>query len=74
VNQVNRVEIHCAPEDTQSTAVPRKPGYRHEATRRQRILAADGTYGGTMIWTLLRHEYPDSQAVSYEVEAFDAAV
>jgi RimJ/RimL family protein N-acetyltransferase len=71
VNQVHRVEIHCAPENTRSAAVPRKLGYRHEATLRQRVPAADGTYGDSMIWTLLRSEYPDSHAASYEVEAFD---
>src|SRR5690606_3323425 len=71
-NQVQRVEIHCAPENTRSAAVPRKLGYRHEATLRQRVVAADGTYADAMIWTLLRQEYPASHAASYAVEAFDA--
>jgi RimJ/RimL family protein N-acetyltransferase len=72
VNRVNRVEIHCDPENKASAAVPRKLGYRHEATLRQRVMASDGTYRDAMIWTMLKDEYPDSIAASYRIEAFDA--
>jgi RimJ/RimL family protein N-acetyltransferase len=72
VNRVNRVEIHCDPENKASAAVPGKLGYRHEATLRQRILAADGTYRDMMIWTMLKDEYTDSIVASYRIEAFDA--
>ncbi len=34
IDHVRRVEIHCAPDNVRSAAVPAKLGYRHEATLR----------------------------------------
>jgi RimJ/RimL family protein N-acetyltransferase len=62
VDKVERVEIHCDPENARSAAVPRKLGFVHEATLRQR----------GMIWTLLADEYPASPAAAAEIEAFNA--
>jgi RimJ/RimL family protein N-acetyltransferase len=70
VNQVNRAEIHCDPANKRSAAVPRKLGYQHEATLRQRIQLADNSYRDLMIWTLFSSDYPDSPAAAYPVEAF----
>jgi RimJ/RimL family protein N-acetyltransferase len=72
INGVDRVEIHCDPKNVRSAAVPRKLGFLHEATLRQRTRTADGTPRDTMIWTLLRDEYPGSAAAQAEIEAFDA--
>ena len=33
---------------------------------------ADGTYRDTMVWALLKSEYPESPAARCVVEAFDA--
>ena len=55
-----------------SAAVPRKLGYLHEATLRERQRAPDGRPWDTMIWTLLAAEYPRSPAAAAEIEAFDA--
>ena len=73
VNGVNRVEIHCDPNNVRSAAVPRKLGYLHEATLRHRTRTTDGAPRDTMIWTILRDEYPGGLASQAEVEAFDAA-
>ena len=38
IHQLRRVEIHCAPENVRSAAVPCKLGFTHEATLRERML------------------------------------
>jgi RimJ/RimL family protein N-acetyltransferase len=69
---VQRVEIHCDPRNVASAAVPRKLGFTHEATLRQRAVTSDGKLRDTMIWTLLATEYPDSPAARRAIEAYDA--
>jgi RimJ/RimL family protein N-acetyltransferase len=72
IEAVLRVEIHCDPRNVRSAAVPRKLGFVHEATPRQRTLDPEGERRDTMIWTLLTEEYGASPASTAEVEAFDA--
>jgi RimJ/RimL family protein N-acetyltransferase len=72
IDDVNRVEIHCDPENLRSAAVPKKLGFAHEATLRRRVNGTDGEPRDTMIWTLFADEYPASPAASAEIEAFDA--
>jgi RimJ/RimL family protein N-acetyltransferase len=72
VNQVQRVEIHNDPENVASAAVPRKLGFVHEATLRQRTTGPDGEPRDAMIWTLLASEYPASPAAQADFVAFDA--
>jgi RimJ/RimL family protein N-acetyltransferase len=72
IDQVDRVEIHCDPENVFSAAVPRKLGFTHEATLRRRTVRADGLARDTMIWSLLHEEYPTSVAAQVRFSAFDA--
>lgn len=71
IHRVERVEIHCDPENVRSAAVPRKLRFVHEATLRRRARTSAGAARDTMIWTLLRDEYPGSAAAQAEIEAFD---
>ena len=71
IDMVDRVEIHCAIENLASAAVPRKLGYTHEATLRQRNQLLDGHYHDAMIWSILRAEYPDGLRMHVPYEAFD---
>ena len=71
VENVTRIEIHCDPNNVRSLTVPRKLGFCHEATLRQRTRTSEGQPRDTMIWTLLAHEYPTSPAAAAAVEAFD---
>ena len=71
IEHTMRIEIHCDPHNLRSAAVPRKLGFCHEATLRQRIRTPDGRPRDTMIWTLLADEYPASPAAAAEIEAFD---
>jgi RimJ/RimL family protein N-acetyltransferase len=73
IDCVTRVEIHCDPLNTASSAVAQKLGYAHEATLPRRIPMADGSLRASMIWTLHSEEYPDSPSAQAPVEAYDAA-
>lgn len=70
VNGVQRVEIHCVTANVRSAAVPRKLGFRHEATLPRRIAHGDERRD-EMIWTLFAEQYPDSPAARIEVAAYD---
>ncbi|MBD3885371.1 GNAT family N-acetyltransferase [Phormidium tenue FACHB-886] len=72
VNQVARVEIHCNPTNLRSAAVPRKLGFVHEATLRQRVENHEGRKRDSMIWSLFAEDYPTSKAATASVAAFDA--
>ncbi len=71
IDHVERVEIHCDPDNVRSSAVPRKLGFCHEATLRHRTITPEGQPRDTMIWTLLADEYPSSPASAATIEAFD---
>lgn len=72
VDKVHRVEIHCAPTNLRSAAVPQKLGFTHDGTLRQRIEAGDGTYRDRMVWSMLSSEFPGSVAAAARIKAFDA--
>lgn len=71
IDQVNRVEIRCDPENIYSAAVPRILGFTHEGTLRKNHTNLDELHD-SMIWAMVAEEYPASPAASIEIEAFDA--
>lgn len=71
IDKVDRLEIHCDPDNLASLGVPRKLGYLHEATLRKRLLSSKGRPRDTMVWTMLAEEYPNSTSASAEIKAFD---
>ncbi len=73
IDGVQRVEIHCVPENVRSASVPRKLGFTHEATLRQRVPFNAERRNDSMIWTLFAEDYPASLAASAQIEAYDAA-
>lgn len=66
-----RVEIHCDPANLQSAAVPKKLGFVHEATLRQRFEDENGNLRDSMIWSLFAEDYPTSKPAAAQIEAFD---
>ncbi|WP_416666253.1 GNAT family N-acetyltransferase [Egbenema bharatensis] len=72
VHQVERVEIHCNPDNFRSAAVPRKLGFIHEATLRKRVEGHEGKKRDAMIWTLFAEDFVTSRAAEATIEAFDA--
>lgn len=73
IENLARIEIHCAPRNTRSAAVARKLGYTHEATLRERTVDTAGNPRDTMIWTLFAADYPRSPCAGQKLQAFDAA-
>jgi RimJ/RimL family protein N-acetyltransferase len=71
----DRVEIHVDPENAASIAIPRKLGYREEATLRRRLPPVDpaGPPRDDVIFSLLADELPASPAAHAVFAAFDAA-
>jgi RimJ/RimL family protein N-acetyltransferase len=73
IHRVQRVEIHCDPDNHASAAVPRKLGFTHEATLRGRAQNYLGEWTDSMLWTLQRGEYEASPAAQAQMEAYDGA-
>jgi len=73
IHGMARVEIHCDPANTRSAAVPRKLGFTHDATLRQRLELPGGRFRDVMIWSLLADEYPSTPCSQAQLYAFDAA-
>lgn len=71
VEAVDRVEIHCSPHNLASASVPRKLGFKHEATLRRQGPVKDGEPVDSMIWTLHADEYPGSLPSHARIQAYD---
>jgi RimJ/RimL family protein N-acetyltransferase len=73
--RVDRVEIHVDPANVASLAIPRKLGYREEATLRRRLPPVDpaGEPRDDVVFSLLARELGSSPAAEAVYQAFDAA-
>jgi RimJ/RimL family protein N-acetyltransferase len=68
-----RIEIRLDPANERSSAVPRKLGFREEATLRRRLPAAGApALRDVTIFSLFRDELARTPAAAVAVEAFDA--
>lgn len=72
VIHIHRLEIHCDPGNQASASIPRKLGFTHEGTLRQKTPFLD-RWSDSMVWGLLETEYPASPSVKAEIKVFDAA-
>ena len=72
VCEVDRIEIHCEPENERSLRIPRKLGYAEEARLRRRLYPAGGEPRDVVVFSLFRDTYGGTPAASAELEAFDA--
>ncbi|MHC5062801.1 MAG: GNAT family N-acetyltransferase [Planctomycetota bacterium] len=73
INQVERLEIHCSPENQASVKIAAKLGFEHEATLKERFRNPAGELGDTVIWTMFAKAYPGSPASKRSIECCDAA-
>ena len=71
VEHVNRVEIHCDPDNTRSAAIPKKLRYVFEATLRNRCENIEGELIDSMIWSLQKDDYLKSPAAKAKIVAYD---
>lgn len=72
IEDMDRVEIHCSPENLASSAVPRKMGFVHEATLRRRGPIKNGQPVDSMVWSMHADDYPNSLPASAKIVAYDA--
>ncbi len=56
----NRVEIRCDPENTRSSAVPKRLGFRQEAHLRNDVRDGAGALRGTLIFALTPDDYANA--------------
>ena len=54
--ELHRVEIHCAPENARSRAIPERLGFREEARLREAELVG-GSYLDSVVYGLLEEEW-----------------
>jgi RimJ/RimL family protein N-acetyltransferase len=73
IEKVDRLEIHCAPDNIRSAAIPQKLGFQHEATLRRRLHNKGDEPRDTMIWSIFASEYPGSPGSTAKIQAYDAA-
>lgn len=71
VNRVDRVEIHCDPENVRSAKIPEKLGFVMEAVLRNRTTTSQGDPRDTMIWSMFADEYDGSVPGKTDLAAFD---
>jgi RimJ/RimL family protein N-acetyltransferase len=70
LTDVDRIEIRCEPENERSRAIPRKLGYREEATLRRRLRHPEPR--DVVVYSLFRDDFGSSPAAKAVVEAYDA--
>ena len=69
---VERVEIRVDPANAPSLAVPRKLGFREEATLRRRLPGGPGPLRDVVVFSLFRDEVDGTAVASAAYDAYDA--
>jgi RimJ/RimL family protein N-acetyltransferase len=70
---VERVEVRVDPRNTASLGVPRKLGFREEATLRRRLPAGEGEpRRDAVVFAMFREELDGSPVAEARLEAYDA--
>lgn len=67
-----RVEIHCAPENTASAAIPARLGFTCEAILSRRFRDTAGEVRDLMVWSLFADDYARSPLPKAPLQAWDA--
>ena len=70
LTDVDRIEIRCEPGNERSRAIPRKLGYREEATLRRRLRHPEPR--DVVVYSLFRDDFGSSPVATAVVEAYDA--
>lgn len=73
IEALERIEIRCSPNNLASQAIPKKIGFVHEATLKNRKKNLNGGSEDVMIWTLFKEDYLKSSLTSFNLTAFDIA-
>jgi RimJ/RimL family protein N-acetyltransferase len=70
---VDRVEIRVEPGNEASIAIPRKLGFREEATLKRRLHVGDSRPHDVIVFTMFRDDLGGTPCATVPVEAFDAS-
>ena len=71
IEELDRIEIHCASNNIRSQNVPEKLGYLHEATLRDRTLDPYGNKRDVMIWSMFRDDYSSKEWENFDLTVFN---
>lgn len=71
LHKVDRIEIHCAPDNEPSAAIPARLGFEHEATLKRRIVDTEGETHDLMVWTLFAADCRASPAGQLKFRAYN---
>ncbi len=71
IENLDRIEIHCDPENHKSRRIPERLGFTHEATLKNRFVDALDQLRDKMIWTMFKDQYEKTAIKSMPVKAFD---
>ncbi len=70
IEQLSRIEIKCAPNNIASQRIPKKLGFIHEATLKNRTTDTEGKLSDVMIWTMFKEDYV--KEAFFPFEAFNS--
>ena len=71
IEGLQRIEIHCSPDNTRSYNIPHKLGFTHENTIKSHSTNRQGQLQDLMNWTLSATTYATSPIRETPVKAFD---
>ena len=71
IENLERIEIRCDPNNLISQKIPQALGFNKIAVRLNDVMDAEGNARDTMIWSLLRKDFLPSSLRAFRVRAFD---
>jgi RimJ/RimL family protein N-acetyltransferase len=71
IENLERIEIRCDPDNLISQKIPQALGFSRIAIRLNDMMDAEGNPRDTMIWSLLRKDFLHSPLRTFPVSAFD---
>ena len=73
IEELDRIDIHCASNNVRSQHIPKTLGYVHEAALRDRSVDSYGKPRDAMIWTMFREDYLKTSIMEMDIKAFGIA-
>ncbi|TXB62844.1 GNAT family N-acetyltransferase, partial [Phaeodactylibacter luteus] len=66
IEQLDRIEIRCAPNNIASQGIPKKLGFYHEATLKNRTTDTEGELRDEMIWSMFKEDYVKEDSFAFK--------
>jgi len=71
IENLDRIETRCDPENVISQCIPQKLGYIYEGTLKNRAKDTDDKQRDVMIWSMFKEDYFKSDLPYFEINAFN---